>query len=532
MLVKYPLYIVLRQLTMFAKNIESDEKGYLYDISKFLKIWYSPNPDVFLGIENQLRYVRMRHDNPKASLFFIYCKTHLLKKARDDLKRFCDDYSISPVALEDLECLLVTPKDKALYVLIKEEIRRALNNTGGNLAAASDMTRHLEYVILTYSIYTDFDVSTSLSQLDTQGKNYVTLRGPILYNSELIRCDYKYLNLYTNTDFLAFGLDATNPSALSEDALIAIHAIQTAILKNYEPPFDLNIFGQERIKDMINEHPQIPQLFEEFRVQYPENPTIFDFRMYLSTLPNPNKQSMSNFLIRRSVIYISGPGACRAYFKNLLPEGCSDQPVFIPYQEQQWRPFLKMVERCLIGFYKQFDDFIDCKNRTSNTLKGKKERLADASWTTKGVIAQQDREAKLFKSAVTLQQAYRRHRLWKEHPHESLFVKIKAISADKSLLTALIEHQYAFVLRKASSQLMHQIIKLLLEYKAGKGIIFEVNEPSTNHNTALDWAIKAKPKYKAGKDTQQAIIALLRESGGLTESEIAKQLKDSEPGLC
>jgi hypothetical protein len=188
-----------------------------------------------------------------------------------------------------------------------------------------------------------------------------------------------------------------------------------------------------------------------------------------------------------------------------------------------------MAKYCSIESYRLVYDLIDSKNRMSDALMGKKGGLADASWTAEGVKALQDRETQLLKSAETLQKACRRHLLWKKHPHESLFIKIKAISTDKALLTALIDHQYAFVLRKASSLLIRPIIKLLLDYKATKGIIFEINEPSTNHNTALDWAINAKPKYKAGKVTQEGIIALLRESGGLTASEIAQQLPSRYP---
>jgi hypothetical protein len=519
---------------MFAKAIaEPNEKRYLFNISKYYKIWYSPNRDVFLGIENQLRFVRMRHNNPDAAQFFIYSKACLSDDAHDALQRFCELYSLSPIAFEDLECQLVTENDKAMYLHAKEEINRTLNNTGGNLAAASDCTRHLEYVIQNYSIYTDLDVDTSLSKLSQGNENYISIRGPILLNSELICVSHDKLAFTPNTDFLAFGFDASNSKVLSEDALLAIHAIQTLIIDNYKLPFDFKKISQNHeMKKMSGRYPEMPQLFESFHYQYPENPTLFDFRMYLSSLPDEvmqEKEPIKHFLMKHSVINISGPGNCYAYFKHLAPK-CKNIAGLIPYTEEQWLPFLKMVERCSIGFYDPIYDLIDTSNRISAFKTDTNERRADFSWTKEGADAQRCREIQILNTSITLQRACRRYRLWQEDPHELLYVKIRAICNDKSLLIALIDHNYALVLRKSCSQLKLPIIKLLLEYKATKGITFEVNAPSSsNQSTALDWAIEAKPKNQAGKTIQESIIKLLRLSGGMTKLEIVQQLMDSEP---
>lgn len=521
---------------MFAKTVaEPNEKRYVFDIFKYNKIWFSPNPHVFMGIENQLRFVRMRHNNPDATLFFIYSQACLSNDAKNALARFCELYSLSPVAFEDLESLLVTEKDKTMYLLAKEEIHRTLNNTGGNLAAASDCTRHLEYVIQNYSIYSDLDVDSSLSKLSKGNENYISIRGPILFNSELICVSSNKLAFTPNTDFLAFGFDASNPNVLSEDALIAIHAIQTLIIDNYKLPFHFKKISQNHEMKNMSRYPEMPKLFESFHCQYPENPTVFDFRMYLSTLPDevmPEKEPIKHFLMKHSVINISGPGNCYAYFKHLMPsKSAAVMTGLIPYTEGEWLPFLKMVERCSIGFYDPIYDLIDTSNRISATFKtNRNERCADLSWTKEGAAAQGKRENQLLNASITLQRACRRHRLWQEDPQEFLYVKIRAICQEKTLLTPLIDHDYALALRRACSQLKLPVIKLLLEYKATKGIIFEVNAPSSsNQYTALDWAIEAKPKNQAGKTIQESIIKLLRLSGGMTKLEIVKQSKDCEP---
>ena len=208
---------------MFAKaTIQPGEKSYIFDISKYFKIWFSPNRDVFLGIENQLRFVRMRHDNPNAQLHLIYSTTCLSTEATNALVHFCSQYSITPIVFEDIECQLMNNMDKALYALAKEEILHTLNNTGGNMAAASDIVRMIIHVIQEYGIYSDFDVETRLAEFNSQ---YITLRGPLLFNAELIPISSTQMTLAPNSDFLAFSLNSSNLGILSEDALLAIQNV-------------------------------------------------------------------------------------------------------------------------------------------------------------------------------------------------------------------------------------------------------------------------------------------------------------------
>lgn len=522
---------------MFAKALrDPSEKQYLYDISKYYKIWFSLEPDLFLGIENQLRFVHMRHNNPNSTLYFIYSRICLSQKAISALNDFCAQYLIIPIVFEDIEYVLKDDMDKIMYHLAKEEIHHAVSKKGGNMAAAADITRLIAPLSELYGIYSDFDVQSRLSDFNTQ---YITLRGPILLNSELV-CDQQkgHVILCPNTDFLAFSLNENNPDMLTDDALNAIRHVQTDIIENYKRPIvwkkiSLNIPA----KDLIA-YPELPKLLDDFHLQYPENPSIFDFRSYVLNLPeNPDKKEaiepIKSLLYRFSVINISGPGICSSFFKSMLPSDYKNMPTFIPYNNQKWFPYLDLYERCEIGFYDPIYDKIDTKNRLTSAYASKgKEIYCDQSWTKKGMDAKMIREENLLNASIALQKTCRRHMLWKNYPDESLFFKIKAICSKESsispridknyesLLTALRDKNYALALRRASNGLKVSIVRLLLEYKKNARIHFDLNEVSISANkTALDLVLEAKPSTNTGKAKQTEIIKLLEDAGAIKAYE-------------
>jgi hypothetical protein len=62
-------YSFLSAKTPPAKGFEDQ---YSFVINKTYRIWFSNNPDVFLGIENELRFIRLREKNKNHKLAFIY----------------------------------------------------------------------------------------------------------------------------------------------------------------------------------------------------------------------------------------------------------------------------------------------------------------------------------------------------------------------------------------------------------------------------------------------------------------------------
>ena len=157
---------------MFTHN-QFNPKGfqptYRFDITKYFKIWFSKNPANFLGIENELRFIQMRESNPTATLTFVYSSTCLNAEALNKLKDFCKRHKITPVDFDtDVVTLLTHDSDKAMYTLAQEEIKRTLNNSGGNLAAAADCVRLIAPIIEKFGIYADFDLACNLSNLKVQ----------------------------------------------------------------------------------------------------------------------------------------------------------------------------------------------------------------------------------------------------------------------------------------------------------------------------------------------------------------------------
>ena len=127
-----------------------DEPQYLFNLTKYYKIWFSKYPDMYMGVENELRFIRMRINNPTAILSFIYSATCLNQQTIDALNKFCEKYNINAIQFEDLQSQMVEPEDKALYSIATEEIARALDGTDGTMAGASDCARILTPLIFVH----------------------------------------------------------------------------------------------------------------------------------------------------------------------------------------------------------------------------------------------------------------------------------------------------------------------------------------------------------------------------------------------
>lgn len=236
---------------------QKDETRALFDLSKYYKIWFSKNLDIFLGAENELRFIRMRANNPEATLHFIFSSNCLSGEAIDKLYKFCKENNIVPIEFESIEKGLIHQQDRALYSFAKDEIQRAVEGAGGNLAAAADCTRVIVPVIENYGIYSDLDVESSLSKL---GAQFVSLRGPLLFIAEMMQASTQNMSLTCNSDFLAFSLNNKDPECLSSEALCAVRNLQEEIIQNYAQPLSWEkLSPSAQIKD-LNKYPELEEV--------------------------------------------------------------------------------------------------------------------------------------------------------------------------------------------------------------------------------------------------------------------------------
>ena len=138
---------------------------YQFNTQNHLRIWFSAKKDVFLNDENQLRLVRFRQKNPRANMTLVYSSQMLSAEAHENLKRFCTLHAFTPLDFDTaLPAECVDPIDKDMYQIAKGERDAYMKQEGGNLAAASDLTR-LIAPLLVRGTYSDFDTNIEVNSL-------------------------------------------------------------------------------------------------------------------------------------------------------------------------------------------------------------------------------------------------------------------------------------------------------------------------------------------------------------------------------
>lgn len=177
---------------------------YQLHLHRHVRIWLSMDEDIFLNPENRLRLIRMRVDNPTDTITFIYAKQLLSKYAQEKLHAFCKAHNIEPLDIEDLKPNLANDREKELMGYAEEEMRRAKNNTAGNLGAASDILRCLSPVCYK-GIYSDFDTKIKTADLPESiivHAPVIATLGSIIHDIPMANMEYEYLSF--NNDILAF----------------------------------------------------------------------------------------------------------------------------------------------------------------------------------------------------------------------------------------------------------------------------------------------------------------------------------------
>lgn len=420
---------------------------------KQYKIWFSTNPDVFLGMGNQLCFIRARENNKEAILTFIYSAKCLSQEALGQLKTFCEKYSIQPIDFDtDIARLLNGQNDQDIYALAQQELDRTLNNTGGNIAAPSDLVRLLPGVAKSYGIYTDFDV-----ELRFKGVSQIIINSPIL-----IHCSTFQPIPSISNEIFAVAHDDKEMTHLSNDALKMICAAQVGAIDHYKNPKDaiLNSW-HPRIQSPLKQLCEMSYWIAKNYFEKAPTATVFDFRLYSMRLnikefrklsfipcyPNPNlsetakaqitDKACKNYfaqyyaaeapewcsffkapdhatladnlielikhrLLLCSVTNVSGPMATMIAFKDYFPE------VFY-FPSSQYPSFIQKIK----------DSSVTGNNlsqhvwkKTGNPPKHPLEQigaLTDLSWTALGAQKQLKRDKDFAEKALVIQRAFRNH---------------------------------------------------------------------------------------------------------------------------
>lgn len=258
--------------------------SYTIDIGKFCKIWFSKNPNEFLGIKNQLRLIQLRGKHPEAEITFVYSAHCLSESAQKELMTFCKKHKIKAVDFDtEIKAALQNSSDETLelkiYQLAMQEINKTLDGSGGNLAAASDGARLLE-VVARYGIYSDYDVELDFSTIK---QRKIKFDKPIMIQASVAEEPYQYPQV--NNEFLAIAEDDNDPGRIHPDAGARLTILKQRMLANYENPLKALKEGLVNgLSDMAYSlDPTLLSVIEKF---FEKNPKadIFTFRQYIEQL--------------------------------------------------------------------------------------------------------------------------------------------------------------------------------------------------------------------------------------------------------
>ena len=463
------------------------EKIYFYHTNKLYRIWLSDKPDVFLGLENELRFIHMRENNKNADLYFIYSASSLNEAAKTKLQAFCKQHRIMPVDFDSaLAALLEHPADIELYANAKAELQHTLTHTGGNLAAAADCIRQIVAVNEHYGYYSDFDTKCCFDKLPS---SEFQTQSPILFNGDHYSDENHNIILNSNSDFLAYAYDPEDPSRLHSDAVEAIRHVQQLILANYRVPFTPKTIYHNIDQLPEDESRFLEFIFMHFNQQYPEDLSVFNFRQSLQTLQLPTTTDITplkRFIYDLSVIYVSGPGNYNQMFIDSRPPLYDYFPLRIsPAEMPQWDTFFNIYNRSSICNYPALNDCVlsnNCMAKAKPLIAaGRQEEVRDASWTPEGAELKKQRELKLRLSAMRIFQIWRTGYA----KHKELYLALKP-TASVEVKNAIRHGQYNLAFRLASFQSDLTTIQVLIEYQ--DDIKLDINGMTSKGQTALDLA--------------------------------------------
>jgi|GEM_PF-4187732 len=205
---------------MTRKNRKTTK--YNFQADEFIKIWFSKNPDIFLPMVNQIRFINFILDHPGSSFHFIYKDSILSREAKSELLDFCEKFGVTAINFDDVKT--TSSIDKQLKQQVNIEIENAINNKGGDLGSASDMARIMPNIIK-LGFYLDFDTKAKFDQ-----KSY-SAKGPILAEVKASEHEDGRVTVATNNQFVAVAKQKNGK--IHKDAEKALEDISKDMLSKY-----------------------------------------------------------------------------------------------------------------------------------------------------------------------------------------------------------------------------------------------------------------------------------------------------------
>lgn len=454
---------------------------------KLYKIWFSKDPAVALGIENELRLIRLRQDNPKAVITLVYSSSCLNNDALENLKAFCEEHNIRLVDFDtQVKFLLKNKLDKQAYALAQKEIQKTLTNEGGNLGAASDCARTLVPLVSLCGIYSDLDVHLTLN---SQPK-YVKVKSPILFPTELIE-EAGTMNFAGNIDAIACTNDKKNSPVLGKKAVQSIRTLQKRIIQNYQAR-PLEVLYKPTIKGVplsIAKFSDCGAIIDKF-FDKNSDADIFAFRKYLQTftihdyarslsrlsclavfgtihpeecteheLKSSFEKALKNavalsqelslqmareeaiqfakhLVSKMTVCQFTGPSILPSLLEDIMPKEISFQQSLLSVSVEpkaEWENFCKKINQYgwnangLDKAYHSKNKLSELNDNIPNSSSSLLDLLVgtygDQAWTEEGNNKKKSREEKMEKAATTIQTAWRNYQLKKKAEQEQAKAK-------------------------------------------------------------------------------------------------------------
>lgn len=255
---------------------------YQFNTQNHLRIWFSGRKDLFLNQRNQLRMIRFRYLNPRAKMTLVYSSLMLTVEAEKNLKKFCEKHRFTPLDFDtELLSLLKNSdnEDKEIYALAKSELDAFIAKKGGNLGAASDLTR-LIALLLNKGTYSDFDTTIQVNKLE----DIVTIEKPLLLNSGSI--NFLFINFFP-VEQLVIANDLIGISTIGDqinpDALEYIRLVQRTVISTYKDgAFKTLSLRSQSVSDHKGSLTSYfnSRFFVKLSIKYP-NISITDFRLLM-----------------------------------------------------------------------------------------------------------------------------------------------------------------------------------------------------------------------------------------------------------
>lgn len=392
--------------------------NYHFDLSKVYFIWFSHYPDEALGVENELRLIRMREKSPQTIISLVYSSQLLTTNAVTSLRAFCGKHRIVLYDFDtEVMSLLTHPKDIRMFQITRKELMMTKKQLGGNFAAASDSLRLVVPVIAKLGIYVDLDVPCAFGN---SAEIKVSAEAPLLLNveGELV-LQGRAFNMYVNTDFIACAYDENNPTELAKDALTTIRCIQDRIIKNYDDKLTMDkLFNpMELAADAAQD---FNYLFSEFiKTDYPQSP--YGLRRFILEYKYPGASNELRDILKENFLKtacsrISGPSNFWSLYMYAKPPGDTFTFGSVPALGV-YADYIKLfiasnatkhpvISKCVTFTNTRHCEMEYVKKHGKNPEAGV---LADLSWTARGKDNKDKREATLLAATINVQRLFRQH---------------------------------------------------------------------------------------------------------------------------